>query len=244
VTCPPPRAWNRAGVAVVAALVIGALTACGAPGHAPAKTTSSTGAPRNAAIAARPDTTPSATGAADPSATAGGPGAGAPGGPNPGGPGPAKPKGAPKPVPPLPGVSAAAQAVLEQTNAWRAAAGLRPYVMLPGLNASTHKHNLRMAAGCGLSHKCDGEAAFGDRIHAEGVSWSSAGENCAVGGGVANTTTAVTASAKGLNLAMFKETPPDDGHRRNLLSSSFTHIGIDVVRDSKGNVWLSEDFTS
>jgi uncharacterized protein YkwD len=138
----------------------------------------------------------------------------------------------------------AAQAVLEQINAWRAAMGLRPYVMLPGLNASAHKHNLRMAAGCGLSHKCPGEAAFGDRIHAEGVSWHSAGENCGVGGGVANTVAAITKSAKGLDKAMFDEKPPGDGHRRNLLSKSFTHIGIDVVRDAKGNVWLTQDFTS
>jgi uncharacterized protein YkwD len=43
---------------------------------------------------------------------------------------------------------------------------------------------------------------------------------------------------------MFKETPPNDGHRRNILSKDFTHIGIDVVRDSKGKVWLTEDFTN
>jgi uncharacterized protein YkwD len=134
--------------------------------------------------------------------------------------------------------------VLEQINAWRTAAGLRPYVMLPGLVASAHKHNLTMAAGCGLSHRCPGEAPFGDRIHAEGVRWSSAGENCGVGGGVASTTAAITASAKGLNQAMFNEKPPGDGHRRNLLSRSFTHIGIDVIRDGKGNVWLTQDFTS
>ena len=111
-------------------------------------------------------------------------------------------------------------------------------------NASAHKHNLTMAAGCGLSHRCPGEAPFGDRIHAEGVNWSSAGENCGVGGGVANTTTAITGSATGLNKSMFDEKPPGDGHRQNLLSPSFKYIGIDVVRDSKGNVWLSEDFVS
>jgi len=99
-------------------------------------------------------------------------------------------------------------------------------------------------SGCGLSHQCQNEAPFGDRIHAEGVSWRGAGENCGVGGGVANTTTAITASGKGLNQAMFDEKPPNDGHRRNLLSSGFTHIGIDVYRDGKGTVWLTEDFTS
>jgi uncharacterized protein YkwD len=60
----------------------------------------------------------------------------------------------------------------------------------------------------------------------------------------ADNTAAITAAAKGLDQSMFDEQPPDDGHRQNLLSSSFTHIGIDVIRDSKGKVWLTQDFTS
>jgi hypothetical protein len=32
--------------------------------------------------------------------------------------------------------------------------------------------------------------------------------------------------AVGLTQAMLNEKPPDDGHRQNLLSSTFTHIGI------------------
>jgi uncharacterized protein YkwD len=75
------------------------------------------------------------------------------------------------------------------------------------------------------------------------VQWSSAGENCGVGG-AANNAAAITEAAKGLNQSMFDEKPPGDGHRKNLLSSSFTHIGIDVIRDSKGSVWLTQDFTS
>jgi len=142
------------------------------------------------------------------------------------------------------GNAGAAQALLDQINAWRADAGLRPYRMLAGLVASAHKHNLRMAGGCGLSHRCSGEADLGDRIHAEGVNWMGAGENCGVGGGVGSSTAAITESAKGLNQSMFDEKPPNDGHRQNLLSSGFTQIGIDVVRDSKGNVWLTEDFVS
>ena len=42
---------------------------------------------------------------------------------------------------------------------------------------------------------------------------------------------------------MYNETPPDDGHRRNILSSSFTEVGIDVVEDTAhGKVWLVTDF--
>jgi uncharacterized protein YkwD len=207
-----------------------------------------TGARSNAVplgVAASASADPGATGP-DAAGSAPAPPTGAPStkAPAPPAPPPTRPRSAPKPPPPAPGAATTAQAVLDQTNAWRTAAGLRPYRMASGLVASAHKHNLVMAAGCGLSHKCPGEADFGDRIHAAGVKWSGAGENCGVGGGVANTTTAITASAKGLNQAMFNEKPPGDGHRRNLLSSSFTQIGIDVVRDSKGNVWLTEDFIS
>jgi uncharacterized protein YkwD len=116
--------------------------------------------------------------------------------------------------------------------------------MLSGLVASAHKHNLVMASGCGMSHQCSGEAAFGDRISAQGVRWTAAGENIAVAPWVSNNVTAMTAAAKDLNESMYHETPPDDGHRRNLLSSAYTHMGVDVYRDSKGRLWLTEDFTS
>jgi len=156
----------------------------------------------------------------------------------------AQSSGTPKPTAsPVPGSSAAANAVLAQINGWRTAAGLRPYTMLPGLIASAHKHNLVMIAGCGLSHRCPNEPGLGDRIRVQGVQWRSAGENIGDSGRHPDTTAAITAAAKGLNQAMFNEKPPDDGHRRNILSSSFTRIGIDVVRDSRGTVWLTEDFS-
>jgi uncharacterized protein YkwD len=143
----------------------------------------------------------------------------------------------------VPGSSPAAEAVLAQLNAWRTAAGLRPYTMLPGLIASAHKHNLVMMAGCGLSHRCPGEPSLGDRIRAQGVQWHAIGENIGEYGPIASTTAAITSAAKGLNTSMFNEKPPNDGHRQNLLSKTFTHIGIDVVRDSHGTVWLTQDFS-
>ena len=51
------------------------------------------------------------------------------------------------------------------------------------------------------------------------------------------------AAAEALTQSMYDETPPNDGHRLNLLSSTFHHIGIDVQRDSSGNVWLTQDFS-
>jgi uncharacterized protein YkwD len=43
---------------------------------------------------------------------------------------------------------------------------------------------------------------------------------------------------------MLNEKPPDDGHRLNILSSSFAPIGIAVYRSSSGTVWLTQDFSN
>jgi uncharacterized protein YkwD len=100
-----------------------------------------------------------------------------------------------------------------------------------------------MAGGCGLSHQCAGEPAIGARESAAGVSWTSAGENIGDGGPVADTSSAIAGLAVTLTQDMLNEQPPDDGHRLNILSSSFTHIGIDVYRDSSGTVWMTQDFS-
>jgi uncharacterized protein YkwD len=139
--------------------------------------------------------------------------------------------------------SAAAQ-VLALINQARSAAGLAPLTITAGLNSSASAHNSRMAGGCGLSHQCPGEPDLGARETAAGVHWTAAGENIGEGGPVANTTAAIAQMAVGLTQSMLNEKPPDDGHRRNILSSSFTHIGIAVFRDSKGTVWLTQDFSN
>jgi uncharacterized protein YkwD len=134
--------------------------------------------------------------------------------------------------------------LLAQINDLRAQHGLPAYSLLSGLNRSAHKHNLLMEGSCGLSHQCPGEASLGDRISAEGVHWTSCGENIGWSGPLPNTTSAIISAAEGLTTSMYNETPPNDGHRLNLLSSSFHHIGIDVVRDSSGKIWLTQDFSS
>ncbi|MDF9811145.1 CAP domain-containing protein [Streptomyces sp. SPB162] len=138
----------------------------------------------------------------------------------------------------------AVQQVLAKVNQARAAQGLPAYTLLDGLNRSAAAHNKVMSAGCGLSHQCPGEPAFGDRERAQGVQWMSAGENIGEGGPVANTEQAIAKMALGLTQSMLDERPPNDGHRRNMLSSSFTHIGIAVFRDGSGTVWLTQDFSN
>jgi uncharacterized protein YkwD len=141
------------------------------------------------------------------------------------------------------GGTAAAQ-VLALINQARSAAGRPALTITSGLETSSSAHNLRMAGGCGLSHQCPGEPAIGDRETAAGVHWTAAGENIGEGGPMANTTAAIAQMATSLTQSMLDEKPPKDGHRQNILSKAFTHIGIAVYRDSSGTVWLTQDFSN
>jgi uncharacterized protein YkwD len=139
---------------------------------------------------------------------------------------------------------APAAQVLALTNQARASDGLPALTLTAGLETTSSAHNLLMADGCGLSHQCPGEPPIGDRETAAGIVWTAAGENIGEGGPVADTTAAIAAMAVGLTQSMLNEKPPDDGHRLNILSSTFTHIGIAVYRDSSGTVWLTQDFSN
>jgi uncharacterized protein YkwD len=141
------------------------------------------------------------------------------------------------------GASAAVQ-VLALINQARASAGLPALTVTSGLQASSAAHNQAMVGGCGLSHQCSGEASLGARETAAGVIWTAAGENIGDGGPVANTSAAIAQMAVGLTQSMLNEQPPDDGHRMNILSSTFTHIGIAVYRSGSGTVWLTQDFSN
>ncbi|GAA1274346.1 hypothetical protein GCM10009665_72300 [Kitasatospora nipponensis] len=138
----------------------------------------------------------------------------------------------------------AVQAVLDRINQARAAQGLAPYTLDPALNSSAALHSRTMSAGCGLSHQCPGEPDVGQREKAQGVQWSSAGENIGEGGPVAANTTAEATQAVSLTQSMLDEKPPNDGHRRNILSTAFTHVGIALVRDGSGTVWMTQDFSN
>jgi RNA polymerase sigma factor (sigma-70 family) len=140
--------------------------------------------------------------------------------------------------------SDAAQQVLDVINQAREQAGLKPYTMSSNLISSASGHNTRMEDGCGLSHQCSGEAALGDRETAAGVHWTAAGENIGEGGPVSDTQSAIAQMAVSLTNSMLAEKPPNDGHRQNILSSSFTEVGIAVTRDGSGTVWMTQDFAN
>jgi uncharacterized protein YkwD len=138
--------------------------------------------------------------------------------------------------------------VLNQINQRRTAAGLRPYPMDPALVAAAHQHNLALVAGNGcpnMVHQCPGEASMGDRISAQGVHWTAVAENVAPTLNVADNPDAIKSAALAANQGMFdNDQQSDNAHRYSLLSSTYTRIGIDAVRDNRGVLWLTEDFAN
>jgi uncharacterized protein YkwD len=130
-----------------------------------------------------------------------------------------------------------ANAVLSELNSERAKHGLRALKMNSKPVSAAHKHNLAMAKANTLSHQLKGEAALGSRVSAAGYRWSAVGENVAYNG---------RRSQDGLlavQKAMYNEKPPNDGHRKNILSKTYVDVGIDVISDSvHDKVWLVTDF--
>jgi uncharacterized protein YkwD len=157
-----------------------------------------------------------------------------------------KPRKTPTPVPaeqaPTTG-DAILDAVLSHINDARQKEGLGILTLDASLSKASALHNQLMIGGCGLSHQCGGEGGIGDRFSAQGVKWSSAGENIGFGSSGASQADMIKA-ANGLTDSMLAEVPPNDGHRKNLLSKDFKRIGLSVVRDGKGITWLTQDFVN
>jgi uncharacterized protein YkwD len=139
--------------------------------------------------------------------------------------------------------SAIINAVLAHINAARSKAGLSGYTFSASLSKASALHNQKMINGCGLEHQCSGESGIGPRFSAQGVSWTAAGENIGFGSS-GSSDSAIIQAANGLTDSMLAETPPNDGHRKNLLSTSFKRIGLSVVRDSSGKTWMTQDFVN
>jgi uncharacterized protein YkwD len=106
----------------------------------------------------------------------------------------------------------------------------------PRLVAAAAGHNATMSAARQLSHQLPGEPDPGTRISNAGYAWRAWAEN------IAYTTNTTSAGAQALQTQMYNETPPNDGHRRNILSTSVTQVGVAVLVDSRGTLWLTTDF--
>ncbi len=130
-----------------------------------------------------------------------------------------------------------ARSMLSLLNQERRAHGRRPLSMAWRLRVSAHRHNLRMARADVMSHQLPGEPFFATRITNTGYRWRAAGEN--IGWNSLLTSAGILALEK----EMYHEVAPNDGHRVNILSRSFTQVGIDVYYDARHHkLWFTQDF--
>jgi uncharacterized protein YkwD len=136
------------------------------------------------------------------------------------------------------GVSAAAPAiatdgfsarVLDLTNAERQRAGLGPLVLNDQLTSAAQGYSQVLASSGCFQHTCGPVPDFADRDGQAGYTgWISIGENIAAG----------YASPEEV-VAGWMASPP---HRANILSASFTEIGVGVVTGGGqlGTYWAAE----
>lgn len=104
-------------------------------------------------------------------------------------------------------------------NAARASAGLPGYSVASDLTAIAEQHSAAMAASQTLYHNPD--------LTTEVQNWQSIGENVGFGPSVSDINTA------------FLNSPE---HRANILDPHFTQVGVGVYVDSRGQLWVTEDF--
>jgi uncharacterized YkwD family protein len=137
---------------------------------------------------------------------------------------PAAPAPAPKPAAPAPAtgnVSAYVQQVIDLTNAQRSKNGLPALKHDTQLSGVAQKKSLDMAQNNYFSHTSPTYGSPFDMMRDFGVTYRSAGENIAQG----QRTPQEVVNAW-MNSA---------GHRQNILSTNFTHIGVGY--EKSGNHW-------
>lgn len=112
-----------------------------------------------------------------------------------------------------------ASAFVSKTNSARQSRGLRPYVVKSDLNAVAARHSARMASKNSLYHN--------PSLGSEVSGWQVVGENVGMGG-----------SVDSIHQAFMDST----SHRDNILSRTFTEIGIGTVTDDRGVIWVTQVF--
>jgi len=135
-----------------------------------------------------------------------------------------------------------AQQLFNLINSDRATQKLPAYTWNNTLAKGAYQHNVTMTTtGCKLQHQCPNEPDPCQRVTNEGVSWQACGENIGYTSPYPDAWTAIKENIEG---GMLAEKPPDDGHRQNLLSTSFHQVGVGILIDSEGIAWVTEDFTN
>jgi uncharacterized protein YkwD len=126
-------------------------------------------------------------------------------------------------------VDPVASEIVRLTNVQRQRYGLRPLVHSPRLEPAAASHAAAMAQRNQLSHSLPGSTLNG-RLQRVGYRWSACAENIACGQSGAQDAVSCWMSSS--------------GHRRNILSPSYTQIGVAVRRSSNGTPYYCQVFGS
>jgi uncharacterized protein YkwD len=143
-------------------------------------------------------------------------------------------------MPDTSGVSQWEHLLLQLINDSRADAGRNPLAFDAELVSAAGKHSDWMVAKDVFSHTGAGGSSASARMTADGYTWRAAGENIAYisGSGAA---TIDAADVERLHSILMNS----PGHRANILSDTFTEIGIGITQgDYKGRpaIFVTEDF--
>lgn len=118
--------------------------------------------------------------------------------------------------------------ILKQTNKHRAKHGCKKLKAPKKLRKAARKHSKRMAKAGRLSHQLPGEPPLGTRITRAGYrNWRGVAENIAYGYATPR--------------AMVKAWMKSPGHRKNILTCRYRHLGVGVVL-KRGVPWATQNF--
>ncbi len=138
---------------------------------------------------------------------------------------------APPAASPTGGVSAEAwvSSMLARVNAERANAGLGPLQLCGNLGTAAQRHSDDQAARSVMSHTGSNGSTMAQRVQAAGyVGWNALAENVAAG---QPTVDSVVSAWMG-----------SAGHRANLLSATYVHVGFGRATSSSGTPYWTQDF--
>lgn len=202
-----------------------------APTSTPRPTTAPTLAPPHPARAASVDTRP-LTG--PPTSTPA---------PTPVPPPPPPPTAPPPESQPAPGAGnvdvASEEVALGLINKSRQENGLPPLAPSDALRQVARAHAMDMAARGYFSHANPEGQRVKDRVSAAGIPWNYVAENIGWSSNYGSPADGVRANHQ----AMMAETPPNDSHRRIILSPNARKVGIGVVVALSGKVYYVANFT-
>jgi len=108
---------------------------------------------------------------------------------------------------------------IAKMNAARESVGLRPYAVASDLTSIARQHSAQMASQQRLYHN--------PNLTSQVQNWQAVGENVGEGPTVSDIHNA------------FMQSPE---HRANILDHDFTQVGVGVVVDKNGIIWVTEDF--